>query len=74
MTQEQADLLRAKEKQSTKQIMAQEMKIKRAAVLRVRRQMYGPTCAPTLKNQALHFCSFGTIVKLEELERVRTRD
>ena len=51
-----------------------EQEIKRAAVLRVRRFFYGPSCAPRLREQVLHFCSFGTIMKWEELRRVHTWD
>ena len=50
------------------------MKIKRAAITQVRRFFYGPKLKPTLRNQALHFCSFGTLVQLEALERVRNRN
>ena len=70
MTQEQVDLLRAKENHSTKQIMAMETKIRRAAITQVRRFFYGPTLKPRLRDQALHFCSFGTLVKVEALKRV----
>ncbi len=74
MTVQQLALINANEKATTKKIMALEMKIKRAAVLQVRRFFYGPRCAPGLRAQAFHFCSFGTIMRWEELRRVHTWD
>ena len=67
MTDTTAEKVEALEKLNTKQIMAWEMEIKRAAVTQVRRFFYGPTLRPTLREQALHFVSFGTIIKMEWL-------
>ena len=64
MTHEQIEMI---EKAKAERTTVLSMKIKRAAVLRVRRFFFGLWCAPTLKDQALTFCSFGTLVKMEWL-------
>ena len=73
LTQEQVDALEAakvvrpKGGLTTERIMELEMDIKRTAVRQVRRFFYGPTLAPKLRDQALHFVSFGTIIKYDWL-------
>lgn len=62
----------------TQRIMRLEENIRRASILQVRRFFYGPTCTPSIRNQSLHFSSFGTYVQLDKIKRweenVRTRD
>ena len=43
------------------------LKIKNAAIMRIRKDMFGPTAKPTLRDRALQFCSLNTIVKMEWL-------
>ena len=69
---------RGETKRIIKEEFAKREKIERFVVAKVRRFFYGPTLTPSIRNQALHFSSFGTYVHLDRMKRreehVRTRD
>lgn len=73
MTQEQvkvyeaAKVVRSRGGLTVEQIKKAEMRIKRASIIVARRGVFGPTCAPTLKDQVRSFVSFGTLIKYDWL-------